>query len=146
MPARDRYHDNVKNALVKDGWTITHDPLHLTFGKQHLFADLGAEKLIAATKGQSKIAVEIKSFLSESGIRDLEQAIGQFILYQNVLAEKEPDRLLFLAVPMHVIDNLFSDPLGKLLIRNDIVRLIGFDPDSEAILTWIPTNATATSS
>ena len=28
MPAKDIYHDTVKNALIKDGWTITHDPLH----------------------------------------------------------------------------------------------------------------------
>lgn len=29
MPVRDRYHDHVKHALIKDGWTITHDPLRL---------------------------------------------------------------------------------------------------------------------
>ena len=27
MPVKDIYHDTVKNALIKDGWTITHDPL-----------------------------------------------------------------------------------------------------------------------
>ncbi|WP_442940536.1 element excision factor XisH family protein [Nostoc sp.] len=27
MPARDIYYNNVKNALIKDKWTITHDPL-----------------------------------------------------------------------------------------------------------------------
>jgi hypothetical protein len=32
MPASDLYHDTVKNALTKDGWTITHDPYTLTFG------------------------------------------------------------------------------------------------------------------
>ena len=26
MPARDLYHDAVKAALIKDGWTITDDP------------------------------------------------------------------------------------------------------------------------
>jgi hypothetical protein len=26
MPAKDVYHDAVRNALVKDGWTITADP------------------------------------------------------------------------------------------------------------------------
>ncbi|MCP4345831.1 MAG: hypothetical protein GY795_09930, partial [Desulfobacterales bacterium] len=26
MPARDLYHNNFRNALVKDGWTVTHDP------------------------------------------------------------------------------------------------------------------------
>jgi XisH protein len=27
MPARDRYHDPVKNALIQDGWAITDDLL-----------------------------------------------------------------------------------------------------------------------
>jgi hypothetical protein len=26
MPAKDIYHEEVKNALIKDGWTITDDP------------------------------------------------------------------------------------------------------------------------
>ncbi|MFN9868505.1 MAG: element excision factor XisH family protein, partial [Pseudanabaena sp.] len=30
MPAKDIYHDNVCNALIKDGWTITDDPLVLS--------------------------------------------------------------------------------------------------------------------
>ncbi len=29
MPAKDIYHDVVKQALIKDGWTITDDPLRL---------------------------------------------------------------------------------------------------------------------
>jgi XisH protein len=24
--ARDIYHEHVKEALIKDGWTVTHDP------------------------------------------------------------------------------------------------------------------------
>lgn len=43
MPARDLYHETVKNALIKDGWTITHDPLTLELGSSRLFVDLGAE-------------------------------------------------------------------------------------------------------
>lgn len=58
MPAKDRYHDAVKAALVRDGWTITHDPLTLRWGKKDMFVDLGAEKLLAAEKGERKIAVE----------------------------------------------------------------------------------------
>jgi hypothetical protein len=33
MPAKDIYHDTVKNALVKDGWTITHDPLRIRLAR-----------------------------------------------------------------------------------------------------------------
>ncbi len=61
MPAKDIYHDTVKNALIKDGWTITDDPYRLSIGKRKMYVDLGAEKLIAAEKDSRKIAVEIKS-------------------------------------------------------------------------------------
>ncbi|MEY4937802.1 MAG: hypothetical protein RIS64_4161 [Bacteroidota bacterium] len=27
--ARDLYHQQVKNALIKDGWRITHDPYRI---------------------------------------------------------------------------------------------------------------------
>ena len=30
--ARDIYHDHVKEALMKDGWTITHDTYYLVVG------------------------------------------------------------------------------------------------------------------
>ena len=50
MPAKDIFHNTVKNALQKDGWTITHEPLSIRFGKVELYVDLGAEKLIAAQK------------------------------------------------------------------------------------------------
>ena len=44
MPAKDIYHDTVKNALIKDGWVITHDPLPLRWGSDLLYVDLGAGK------------------------------------------------------------------------------------------------------
>ena len=82
MPARDFYHDKVRNALIKDGWTITHDPYSMKLGSADLFVDLGAEKIIAAEKGSDKIAVEIKSFLGKSIIAQTQDAIGQFIMYR----------------------------------------------------------------
>lgn len=44
MPAKDIYHDHVRNALIKDGWTITHDPLVLKWGLKDLYINLGAEQ------------------------------------------------------------------------------------------------------
>jgi len=78
VPAPDTYHEVVKHALIKEGWTITHDPYTLTFGQRNVFVDLGAERMLAAEKGQEKIAVEIKSFQGASDVRDLEMAIGQY--------------------------------------------------------------------
>ena len=84
MPTRDIYHDAVRNALLKDGWQITHDPLVLKWGWKDLFIDLGAERLLAAEKDQQKIAVEIKSFTGPSDMADLERALGQYIVYHDV--------------------------------------------------------------
>lgn len=60
----------MKNSLVKDGWTITHDPYTVKYGGVRVHADLGAEKLIAAERGPDPIAVEIKSFIGASPVHD----------------------------------------------------------------------------
>jgi hypothetical protein len=143
MPARGRYHDQVKNALIKDGWVITHDPLHLKWGKKDMYVDLGAEFLIAAEKDKRKIAVEVKSFVSQSEMEDLEQAVGQFTIYFEVLSHVEPDRELYLAVSEEVYINVFDEPIGKLLADSRRIRLIVFDPQSETIKQWTPQNPTA---
>lgn len=62
--AKDLFHDAVKMALEKDGWTITHDPLHIVSLGFNVLIDLGAERLIGASKGDETIAVEVKSFTS----------------------------------------------------------------------------------
>ena len=136
MPARDKCHDAVRNALIKDGWTITHDPSRLVWGKRDMYVDLGAKRLLGAVKGEQEIAVEIKSFLGASEIADLEKAIGQFSLYRTVMEEVEPGRGLYLAVPQKVMDSLFSDDLGRLVLRGNLVRLISFDPSEEEIVQW----------
>ena len=53
--ARDLYHDNFRRALEKDGWCITHDPFPIRVGRIGYEVDFGAEKLIAAEKGNEKI-------------------------------------------------------------------------------------------
>jgi XisH protein len=142
MPAKDIYHDAVKNALVKDGWKITHDPLRLRWGGKDMYVDLGAERLLAAEKAGQQIAVEIKSFVGDSEMDDLEKALGQYVLYRAVLAEREPNRALYLAVPKDVLD-IFEQPLGKLLLKNNLAQVIGFDPQAEVILQWIPSTLIA---
>ena len=137
MPAKDIYHEPAKNALIKDGWKITQDPLRVRVGKKDLFVDLGAEKLIAAEKGLEKIAVEIKSFVGPSEVRDLENAIGQFVLYQNALSVIEPDRTLYLAVREMVYIDLFEEEIGKMLLERKVLKLISFDPDEEVVTRWI---------
>ena len=66
MPATDFIHDAVKQALIKDGWTITDDPFTITYEDATLYADLAAERALAAVRADRRIVVEIKTFLGPS--------------------------------------------------------------------------------
>jgi XisH protein len=57
MPREDIYHDRVKNALAKEGWEITDDPLTIEFQDLRLYADLAAEKVFTAERNYRKIVV-----------------------------------------------------------------------------------------
>jgi XisH protein len=137
MAARDVYHDDVRSALVKDGWTITDDPLRLRWGGKDYYIDLGAERLIAAEKQGRRIAVEIKSFLGNSVVDDMEKALGQYLIYRSILRRREPDRELFLAVPKK-ITKLFKQELGQLLIEDYEIRAVIFNSMKREIIQWVP--------
>lgn len=138
MPTKDKYHDNCKNALIKDAWTVTDEPLRLKWGGKDMYVDLGAEKLLIAQKNEHKIAVEIKTFTSMSEVNDLENALGQYLLYRSVMRKTEAERKLYLALPSMVYVNLFEEPLGKLIIEDYQLNLLIFDINKEEIVRWIP--------
>lgn len=143
MPARDHLHDHVRRALVNSGWTITHDPLHIRWGTKDMFIDLGAERFLAAEKAGRRIAVEIKSFAGPSIMDALEKALGQFVLYDDVLERVEPERTLYLAVSARVYREIFEEPVGQLLLSKGRVRLLVFSTEAEVIEQWTPTPPTA---
>ncbi len=95
--------------------------------------DLGAERLISAEKGTRKIVVEIKSFVGRSDIKDLQQALGQYMMYYQVLIAKNIDRELYLAIPYRTYKNTFQNEIGQLLLQNELLRLIVFDEEQEVI-------------
>lgn len=106
--ARDIFHQNVKEALIKDGWTITHDPYELEIGSPDYEIDLGAEKIIAAQRGVDIIAVEVKSFISRSVGYEFHQAVGQYRNYKSALNDLDPNRLIFWLFQKR-FTNLFSN-------------------------------------
>jgi len=138
MPARNMHHDAVIQALQADGWTITHDPLLIPFGDRRLFIDLGAERVtIGAERGNERIAVEISSFVADSPVRDLQEAVGQFVVYRALLAQAEPERALFLGVSTRVYDSILSEPLGQLVAADVRLRILVFDPLQPKVVRWI---------
>lgn len=136
--ARDAYHSAVRKALEKENWEITADPLHLEFLDADLWIDLGAEKLIAADRAGQKIAVEIKSFLSASALSEFHKALGQYMNYLEALAHLEPDRILYLAVPLDVYETFFLTRFGQHAIQRFQLRLIVYAVESEVITQWLP--------
>ncbi|MEM9219581.1 MAG: XisH family protein [Cyanobacteria bacterium P01_F01_bin.150] len=136
--AKDRFHDCVKTALMKDGWTITHDPLLVPISEAvKLQIDLGAESTIAAQRAQEKIAVEIKSFIADSDISEFHVALGQYLNYAQALEDKEPERLLYLAVPSSTYEDFFQLPFIQKSLKRHGVHLIVYDPITEEIEQWI---------
>jgi hypothetical protein len=136
MPARDSFHEAVKNALIRDGWTITHDPLRIKIGLMDMYIDLGAERMLAAEKQGRKIAIEIKSFLGVSALHDLYLAVGQFMVYHRAMKLDQPDRKLFLAVPAEVESSFFSLPFVQDMLTEYKIPIIAFDPDLEVLTRW----------
>lgn len=137
MSKRDKYHETVKQALIREGWAITHDP-YMFQTDPKLATDLGAERLLAAERGYERIAVEIKSFLRSSQVVDLEEAIGQYALYQLFLRQSDPERQLYLAVPRHALDNILSREVGRVAIEGLKVNVIVYSLADEEPLLWKP--------
>ncbi len=135
--AKDIYHYNVRTALEKDGWTITDDPLTLQFGSRSVFVDLGAKKLLAAEREGQRIAVEIKSFVGKSLVRDWENAIGQYSLYLKILSKRESDRALYLAITEEIYTSFFQEDIVQVVLEDRTIKLIVIDPIQEVITRWI---------
>lgn len=102
-----------------------------------MYVDLGAERLVAAEKAGRKIAVEIKGFGGQSEMAELEKAVGQLTIYRLVLAKRQLDFILYLAVPQEIVEDIFEEPLGKLLIEDGLTRIVSFNPETEEIIQWI---------
>ena len=134
--AKDIFYNAVKVALQKDGWSITHDPYERSVGGVEMYIDLGAEQLIGAERDGSKIAVEIKSFLGRSLISEFHAAHGQYIDYLYALSEKDPERVLYLAVPVKIYADFFSLQFIQTAVRRSQLRLVIYDPDREVITLW----------
>ena len=99
--------------------------------------NLGTEKLIGAQKDNQKIAVEIKSFLAQSSaIYEFHTALGQFINYRAALRQEEPERILYLAVPLITYKNFFQLEFPQSMLKENQVKLIIYNPEKEVITEW----------
>jgi len=135
--AKDFYHENVREALEKDGWLITHNPYSVKVEEVGYEIDFGAEPLIAAEKEESKIAVEVKSFVGPSAINEFHKAVGQFNDYAVVLEIKDPERVLFLAVPEETWQRFFQKQVIQKSLARIKAKVIIYNPSNNTIVQWI---------
>ena len=137
MPAKDIYHDAVKNALIKDGWNITADPYPIKYEEVKLFADLAGEKNISASREGQQVVIEIKSFLSLSPMRDFETALGQYLIYRALLFITRPEYKLYLGISEKIYEDFFQKVAIKFILQEYQVHLLVFDVNKEEIIQWI---------
>jgi hypothetical protein len=137
MVQRDVIHDAVKNALIKDGWQITADPYRIVYKDAALEADLRADKLIAATRENQSIVVEVKSFLQPSFIHEFLAACGQYQAYVFLLQEKQQPETVYMAVSDEVYRSEFSGEAVQVLVKRFALRLLVVDVEQEEVWQWI---------
>ncbi|UUO17513.1 XisH family protein [Dolichospermum heterosporum] len=120
MSAKDFFHNAVRLALEKDNWLITHDPLSFELTE----------------KVKVRIAVEVKSFIGLSAISEFHTAIGQFLNYKVVLTQKDPHRILYLAISEDIYEGFFLDSFIQTVLQTYDIKLLVFDVKREEILLW----------
>ncbi|MEM7537773.1 MAG: element excision factor XisH family protein [Chloroflexota bacterium] len=138
MPAKDKIHDNVRNALKNDGWQVIKEQMRVQFEDAYIYVDLAAEdRLVVAERAGERVAIEVKSFLSPSAMQDIEDALGQFVVYRIFLKRIEPDRHLFLGISHLTYNTVFQSRAIQTLIDELAVSLLIVNIETEEVLDWI---------
>ncbi|MFN0124298.1 MAG: XisH family protein [Blastocatellia bacterium] len=135
--AKDAIHESVKNALVRDGWQITADPYQIKTGDFSIYADLAADRAVAAEKAGRRIVVEIKSFTGRSPVSDLYVAIGQYDVYYRLLKLTAPERKLYLAIADLVWNDFFQLETVQYIVRDSGLSILIVNTQTEEVVQWI---------
>jgi XisH protein len=134
MPAKDRHHDSVVRALVKEGWSITHEQFTIVLPGRFLWIDLRAVK----TPENVAMLIEVKGLEGISPVEALASAVGKYALYRAALKLAHISDPLYMAVPAKAFEGILSESIGQYLMESLDIRLIVFDPEQREIIQWTP--------
>jgi hypothetical protein len=137
MPAQDLYHDVVRDALRQDGWRITHTALQLKVRAESRAEELWEGPWLIADKDERKVAVAVDSFVGHSNLVDITQTWRQLGLSRPQLHAMDADRVVYLAVRQATYSACFAGGEGELVLAKEHMRLLVFDPRTEAIIQWV---------
>jgi XisH protein len=132
--AKDFFHNTVRRALAKDGWTITHDPLKVVVGSDYMLIDLAGERLFLAERDAQYIAVEVKGLGDGSEVNSFHAVIGQYLHYRLALREKHAQYRLYLAIPEEVYLSFYQRKFVQLSLKEHQVAVLVYDIQSEVII------------
>lgn len=140
MPKLDDCHLQIVHALEKDGWIVTDSPYVLPLpgtGRRPLQIDLYAQRY-GGDQLTTIIIVEVKCFSNTSAAwDDLYSAIGQYIVYRNLLRRRGVSDTLYLAVPSHAYEGIIGQV--ALPIMDEIqIKMVVVDIGREVIEQWYP--------
>jgi hypothetical protein len=134
MPAKDHYHDAVKRALIKDGWTIDNEQVLFIIADRHVWIDIQASK---ATE-TATILIEVKGFEGPSQVEQLVEAVGKYTVYRAVVDDAGGKNIpLYLAIPEKAYRGVLEERIGIVVRQQVQLKLLVFNLDSEEITTWI---------
>jgi len=91
---------------------------------------------LGAERDATRIAIEIKTFTGPSVLADLQQALGQYMLYRSWMSRVEPERLLYLAVDTETATAVFDAAFGQIVADEAHIHLIVIDMVTERIVAW----------
>ena len=91
---------------------------------------------LRASRGEAEIIiVEVKCFADDE-VAELYSAIGQYLVYRDLLKQSPTTPILYLAVPTHAYYGIFKDA-GMNIVNEAKIRLIVVDIENEVIERWI---------
>jgi len=137
MPRRDQIHDAVKKALIKEGWTITDDPFRIVYEDTDVYADLRIVKTEDGTLPQRALVIEIKGFMGDSPMHNLENALGQYELDRIYLKSVAPAEKLYLAIGASTYHEQFTRPAFAIIVTEKNLPLLVVDTEREEVVQWI---------
>ena len=136
MPSYDQCHEQVMRALQKDGWLVDKQQVRVTVGRRNVFVDLRATRSSNGSR-QQVLLIEIKCFSDPQTIlHELYTAIGQYILYRAMLAERGSDIPLYLSVPESIFQTSFDAPVRR-AIQDSRIKLVIINLIAEEVVRWI---------
>ena len=137
MPAEDKIHNAVRNALIKDGWTIMDEPFTIEYESDRFYADICAFREEDADAARRVIVVEVKSFAGASPMREFELALGQYEIYRDLLEMNALDYDLYLAIDTDAYTKLSLRPTFAVICTRHHVALLIVEAQKEEIIQWI---------